>query len=142
VTRTHGKDFPLAAAYVALGTIQLATALWMVLGPRSFFEEVGPYGFANPHYIRDVATFTAATGGALLVAARHASWRVPVLGTSIIQYALHTANHIADADNALTESLGPLNVALLGAGLLVQLVMLRFTLVSRRASSADARQPL
>ena len=51
----------------------------MVLAPHVFFADIGPFGAYNDHYIRDVATYNAALGVALLVAYRRESWRAPIL---------------------------------------------------------------
>ena len=44
----------------------------------------------------DLATFYLALGAVALVAVRRTSWRVPVLTLALIQYALHSLNHLID----------------------------------------------
>ncbi|HEV3036037.1 MAG TPA: hypothetical protein VGX72_14760 [Solirubrobacteraceae bacterium] len=80
--------------------IQLGLALFMAASPHGFYTAVGPFGAFNAHYIRDVASFYCAIGVALAVAIVRASWRVPVLALTGIQYALHCVNHLIDIDKA------------------------------------------
>ena len=56
----------------------------------------GPTAPRNDHYMADLATFYLALGAVALVAVRRASWRVPVLALALIQYALHSLNHLID----------------------------------------------
>jgi len=86
----------VAVGVAAFGAVELALAIWMVVAPRSFFTSIGPFSGYNPHYIRDVATFEAALGFGLLIAARAPSWRVPVLAITLVQFALHSVNHLVD----------------------------------------------
>ena len=44
----------------------------------------------------DVATWYLALSAAALIAVRSLSWRVPVLVLALIQYALHSLNHLID----------------------------------------------
>jgi hypothetical protein len=76
--------------------LQLGLALLMATAPHEFYTAVGPFGTYNGHYIRDLATFYAATAVGLLVAIRHASWRVPMLALMTVQYGLHSVNHLLD----------------------------------------------
>jgi hypothetical protein len=94
-----------AASVVKVGitvfaVLQLGLALLMAAGPHEFYTAVGPFGAYNGHYIRDLATFYAATGVGLLVAIRHASWRVPMLALMTVQYGLHSVNHLIDIGKA------------------------------------------
>ena len=57
-----------AAAQIVIGAL-----LW--LEPGFFFEEIGPYGPRNDHYMGDTATWYLASGAALLVAARRQAAR-------------------------------------------------------------------
>ena len=49
------------------------------VGPDSFVDTIAPYGPADHHFLRDLATFQAGVGIALLAAVGRPSWRVPVL---------------------------------------------------------------
>ncbi len=84
----------------AFAVIQLSLALLMAVSPHEFYKAVGPFGSYNSHYIRDLATFYAATGIGLLLAIRRPSWRVPMLALMTIQYALHSVNHLIDIGKA------------------------------------------
>ncbi len=103
-----------------IGAYQLALGLLMVVAPGTFFEEIGPYGVQNDHYIRDAATFTLALGLVLLIAAWRPRWRVAAIAGALFQYVLHSINHLVDIGEAEPERLGPVNFVLLalGAGLL------------------------
>jgi uncharacterized membrane protein len=95
--------YAFAAVQVIIGGL-----LW--LAPGFFFEEIGPYGPRNDHYMGDTATWYLASGAALLVAARRSAWRVPVLFLVAVQYALHSLNHLLDVGEADPRWLGPANL--------------------------------
>ena len=59
----------------------------------------------------DVATWYLALGAATLLAVRRASWRVPVLALALIQYALHSLNHLIDIGGADPCWIGPADFA-------------------------------
>jgi Na+-transporting NADH:ubiquinone oxidoreductase subunit NqrB len=107
----HGRSLPRTAlaevdpglitvGVAAFAAVELALAIWMALAPRSFFTSIGPFAGYNAHYIRDVATFEAALGIGLLVAVWDHSWRAPALGITLVQYALHSVNHLVDIGNS------------------------------------------
>jgi hypothetical protein len=95
-----------AAAQLVLGAL-----LWLT--PGFFYDEIGPYGVRNDHYMGDLATWHLALGAAALVAVRRVGWRVPVLALAFAQYALHSLNHLIDVGEADPEWLGPANVVAL-----------------------------
>jgi len=103
-----------------IAAYQLALGVFMVVAPGSFFEQIGPYGVQNDHYIRDGATFTLALGLVLLIAAWRPRWRVAAIAGALFQYVLHSINHLVDIGEVDPEPLGPTNFVLLalGAGLL------------------------
>jgi hypothetical protein len=96
----------------ACSQLLLGALLWLT--PGFFFEEIGPYGVRNDHYMADVATWYLALGAALLLAVTRSSWRVPLLALALIQYALHTFNHLLDVSEAHPSWLGPANAVSLG----------------------------
>ena len=101
-----------------LGAYHLALGLFMAAAPGSFFEEIGPFGARNDHYIRDAATFYLALGAVLLLAVGRPSWRVPVLAYATIEYGLHVLNHVVDVGDADPGWLGPadlVSLLLIGA---------------------------
>jgi len=84
----------------AFAVYHLMLAAFMAIAPHAFYTDVGPFGAANDHYIRDVATYNAALAFAFAVAVRRPSWRVPVLALTTVQFALHSLNHLVDIDRA------------------------------------------
>jgi hypothetical protein len=94
-------------ALFAVAQLVLGLLLW--LAPGFFFDQIGPYGVRNDHYMGDLATWYLALGGAALASVRLASWRVPVLALAFAQYALHSLNHLIDIDHAHPKWLGPAN---------------------------------
>jgi hypothetical protein len=102
------------------GFIQVLTGALLWLAPGFFFDEIGPYGVRNDHYMGDLATWYLALGAALFVAIRRTAWRVPVLAVLFLQYALHSLNHLLDVSEADPDWLGPANlVSLLLATILL-----------------------
>lgn len=98
----------------ALAQLLLGVLLW--LAPGEFYEEIGPFGPLNEHYMGDLASFYLALGTAALVAVWRAGWRVPVLAIALLQYALHTVNHLIDVNEPDPSWLGPGTVVALAAG--------------------------
>ncbi len=98
---------------VVFGVTQLLTGLLLWLTPGFFYEEVGPFGPRNDHYMGDVATFYLALGAVVLVSLRNVAWRIPVLTFSVIAYALHSVNHLIDVGEAEPSWLGPADLALI-----------------------------
>ena len=84
----------LVAGLWAFAALDLALAAFMAVAPHLFYTAIGPFGHANDHYVRDVATFYAASGVGLGVSIRRPSWRGPMLAFSTVQFALHSVNHL------------------------------------------------
>jgi hypothetical protein len=101
-----GGPSSVAVGLGAFALVNLSLALLMAVGPHAFYTAVGPFGTFNPHYIRDVSTFYAAIGLAMLVAIRRPSWRVPVLAMATLQYGFHSLNHLLDVTKAHPAWLG------------------------------------
>jgi hypothetical protein len=97
----------LRVGVAALAAYHLALAALMVFAPGTFFEDVGPFGVRNDHYLRDTATFNAAFATLLAIAYRRSSWRAPILCCVAVQFALHALNHLADIGEAHPRWLGP-----------------------------------
>jgi hypothetical protein len=97
---------PLLALF---GAAQVVLGLLLWITPGFFFDEIGPYGVRNDHYLGDLATWYLALGAAALVAVRREGWRLPVLALAFIQYALHSVNHLIDIGDAHPKWLGPAN---------------------------------
>jgi hypothetical protein len=113
---------PLLLVFAA---VQLVLGVLLWLAPGFFFDQIGPYGVRNDHYMADLATWYLALGGALLVAVRRPAWRVPVIAVAFAQYALHSLNHLVDIGNADPSWLGPANFVSLLLGTAVLAWMLR-----------------
>ena len=99
----------MKALLTLFAAVQLVLGLLLWLAPGFFFEEIGPYGVRNDHYMGDVATWYLALGGVALVAVSRPSWRVPVLALAFVQYALHSLNHLIDIGESEPSWLGPFN---------------------------------
>src|SRR3954469_6136460 len=67
----------LPVAVGALAAYELALGLWMVVAPRSFYDQVAAFGGYPPHFIRDVATWQVALGVTLAAAVGRAARRPP-----------------------------------------------------------------
>lgn len=104
---------------------QMVTGLLLWIAPGFFYDEIGPYGPRNDHYMADLATFYLALGGVGLIALRRVSWRVPVLAFAVIAYALHSLNHLIDVGAAEPSWLGPANLALISLSTLLLAWMLK-----------------
>jgi hypothetical protein len=98
------------ALRVAFAAIQFVLGLLLWIAPGFFYDEIGPYGTRNDHYMGDLATWYLALGGVALVAVRRVSWRLPVLVLAFAQYALHSLNHLLDVGEADPSWLGPANL--------------------------------
>ena len=57
----------MRALLIAFGAVQLALGLLLWLTPGFFYDEIGPFGPRNDHYMGDVATWYLALGAATLV---------------------------------------------------------------------------
>ena len=87
--------------------VQVVLGLLLWITPGFFYDEIGPFGARNDHYMADVATFYLALGTAVLVSVRRVSWRVPVLVLALVQYTLHALNHLIDIGESDPGWLGP-----------------------------------
>jgi hypothetical protein len=131
LSRPAAAARPLRAGLIIFGVSQLALGLWMVFDPSSFFDYVGGFGTQNDHYIRDVSTWQIAMGVVALIAAQRPRWRVPVLAFAVIQFTLHTINHVVDADEARLSTSGWGDVASLAVGIVLLAGLLRWSAEER-----------
>jgi hypothetical protein len=97
-------------ALAAFAALQLVTGALLWLAPGLFYEEVGPFGPRNDHYMGDLATWYLALGALVLVAVRRREWRGPVLVLALLQNTLHAFNHLLDAGEADPAWLGPVTL--------------------------------
>ena len=108
-----GRDL-VGVGLVAYALINILTALFAAVDPGSFYDEIGPFGPQNDHYIRDAAAaMIGSLGVAMGIAVFQRSWRVGVLGYAVLQYAFHAVNHLADIGEAEPERYGPIDFAAL-----------------------------
>ena len=121
-------DPPVRPLLIAFGVGQLLLGLLLWLTPGFFYDEIGPYPPRNDHYMADLATFYLALGAVALVAVRRERWRVPVLTLALIQYALHSLNHLIDIGDSDPSWLGPANFV----SLLLTTVLLGWMLTRER----------
>jgi hypothetical protein len=105
----------------------------MALAPASFHAAVAPFGVRNEHLLRDLSTVSLALGAAVLVAATRPTWRVPVVAITLLQFALHTLNHLLDIGQADPGWLGPASAVALG----LATVALALTLRAAQQPTAD-----
>jgi hypothetical protein len=115
----------LTAGLAILAAYDILLAAFMAAAPHAFYAKVGPFGTQNDHYIRDIATFSAAIGVGALVALRSRAWRVPVLTISVVQFALHSVNHLVDIGNAHPRWNGYFDFASLTVATILLALLLR-----------------
>ena len=120
-------------AMMVLGLTQLAIGVWFLIDPESFVDTLADYGSADHHFLRDLGTFQAAMGVALLVAAGRPSWRVPVLFAALAQSAFHTINHLFDIGGTDPSWQGPFNF--------VSLLLLTLTYAYLMQEAGRERRP-
>ncbi|MEA2201587.1 MAG: hypothetical protein QOI89_2183 [Solirubrobacteraceae bacterium] len=129
----------VVAGLVAFAAVELGLAIFMALAPHRFYIAIGPFGARNDHYVRDVASYNAALGAGLLIAVRHASWRVPVLAITTIQFALHGLNHLLDISSAHPAWVGYFDFFALAAAT-VQLAWLTWLALKHPQEQAPSSQ--
>ena len=87
------------------GLGNLANGLWMLADPVHWYHtlpaDVPDFGPLNEHFVRDIGCAFAVLGGVLVVAARVASWRIPVLVTVTGFTVLHAGVHVLDTMRGL-----------------------------------------
>ena len=99
--------------------VSAVTGILLWAAPDFFYDNIGPFGARNHHYMADLATFYLALAVAQFAAAMRPSWRVPVIALSFAQSALHAFNHLLDISKADPGWLGPFDfVALLATSAL------------------------
>lgn len=133
--RTRPDEDPLMrGALIAFALLYLGLGLWMVIAPGSFFDQVGPFGARNDHYIRDTATWELTLALALVMALTRPRWRVVVFAFVFVQSTLHAINHLVDIGTAHRESAGVFDFVVLVVVAAVAGWMLRRASLADRAS--------
>jgi hypothetical protein len=110
---------------IVFAATQVVIGLLLWLAPGFFFDEIGPFGERNDHYMADVATFYLALGAVTFVAVRREAWRVPVLAFALAHYALHALNHLIDIGEPDPSWVGPADFVALAMGAALVAWMLR-----------------
>ena len=99
--RSSGRLGWVPRAIGALGGVSfLATGLWAMAGPESFFETLAIFEPYNQHFIQDVGAFQIGLGAVLLLAAipaRADALAVGLIGVGIGSSA-HTVSHVVGRD--------------------------------------------
>jgi hypothetical protein len=129
----------ISFAFVAVGVANAAVGLVMLVAPRWFYESIATFQPRNDHFIRDYATIHVALGVALVAAARRPAWRGAVLLVAVLQFALHTANHVYDLGYPEEGWVGPVTTGLLAASLAVLIAVALLAARPRRADFSRAR---
>src|SRR5215212_8803844 len=115
----------MRALLIVFAVTQIVLGLLLWVTPGFFYDEIGPFGPRNDHYMGDLATFYLALGAVGLVSLRRVSWRVPVLSFAVVAYALHSLNHLIDVGEAEPSWLGPADLVLISLSTLLLAWMLR-----------------
>jgi hypothetical protein len=139
--RAYGGPGALRVLLLAFAAVQLGEALFMAAAPHAFYEAVGPFGARNDHYVRDVASFYGALGVGCALAVRRPSWRVPVLAIMLVEYALHSANHLLDIDSAHPAWTGYLDFVALAATSVLLAWMLALARAQARSTAPNPKGP-
>jgi hypothetical protein len=92
------RHLPWGIALLAIAN--LGPALWIVVDPHGFFEQVGPFGVYNPHYLGDAAAFQGGIGVALVAALAWPALRPGALAATLAVTTLHALNHWIDVGEA------------------------------------------
>ncbi len=92
------RALPVGVATIAV--VYLVPALWIVISPRGFWHNVGPFGPYNGHYLGDVAALQAGIGLVLALAVVRVPLRLGALLIALVATALHTLNHWLDINHA------------------------------------------
>jgi hypothetical protein len=123
--------------FLALAAVHLGIGAWMFAAPHSFFVTIGAFDSYSRHYERDTATFYLAFAFGAWTAAFRPGWRLPILGITALQYALHTINHAIDVDHANNSWAGLFDLISLGLAT-VQFIALLWIVAHRAPSGARA----
>ncbi len=91
-----------------LGAGSLANGAWMLFDPAGWYAgvpaAVPDFGPLNLHFVRDIGCAYAVLGAALLLAARRAALRAPLVGVGALFFAAHAILHVHDTLRGLVHS--------------------------------------
>ena len=115
--------------------INVTTALFAAIDPGGFYDAIGPFPPENDHYIRDAAAaMVGSLGVAQGIAVFRRSWRIGVLGYSLLHFSFHAINHLADINEAEKDSVGVLDFVSLAIGALTLAWLLRRAMREERVA--------
>src|SRR5687767_7431553 len=100
-SRPSGRRHWFPRAVAVLGGLSfLASGLWAMVAPESFFDAVATFEPYNQHFLQDVGAFQIGLGAILLLALRQpplSGLAVALLGVGIGN-AAHTVSHVLGID--------------------------------------------
>jgi hypothetical protein len=100
-TTLTDRVVPFVPAGIALlALLNLGPALWILVAPHSFFDQIGPFGVYNGHYLGDAAAFQGGLGLGLAAALAWPALRAGALAVVLASTGLHAFNHWLDVGNA------------------------------------------
>ncbi len=101
---------------IVFAAAQLVLGLLLWLAPGFFYDEIGPYGAAQrPLHGATSPPCTSRSAPPRSWPCGARRWRVPVLALALIQYALHSLNHLIDIGESDPAWLGPANFVVAAA---------------------------
>ena len=86
----------LSVVVAALGAVQVAAGLSLLLTPVWFYGTIAEYAPYNRHFLGDTGAFVLALGIGLVLAARKLPQQRLLVGVAALGSAVHTANHFID----------------------------------------------
>lgn len=97
----------MGVGLAAFALVNILTALFAAIDPRAFYDAIGPFPPYNDHYVRDAAAaMVGSLGVAQAIAVARRSWRIGVLGYSVLHFAFHGINHLVDIGDAEDDAVG------------------------------------
>jgi hypothetical protein len=128
-------DTLVKVALLVVGVTNLATGMWAMFAPQSFFDtlaaEFDPY---NVHLIHDIGAFMTGLGvTALLALVWRDGWSVALGGNAAAALA-HFGMHLIDRDEGTSPG-DPFGLLLLAALLVAALAKLRFSSEETRGAA-------
>jgi hypothetical protein len=82
----------------AAGLLLVATGLWALAAPRSFFEVVATYPPFNEHLLHDIGAFNLGLGATLLLTLAWADGLLVALGGAGVGATAHALAHWLDRE--------------------------------------------
>ncbi|MEP7054140.1 MAG: hypothetical protein ABI912_02705 [Actinomycetota bacterium] len=80
------------------GLALLATGVWALLSPHSFYDAAATFPPYNRHLLHDLGAFLTGLGSALLLSLRFRRGITVALAANAVAGVLHAVSHIVDRD--------------------------------------------